>query len=87
METWWVKNSSQSAGEGIGVGIGRICSGLKNQPHRFGGDFEKTLKLYCNIPTCANSGQKIPFSFSRIHKILTSVSSTMFHLEQPEITI
>ena len=32
-------------------GIGRICGGLKNPPHQFGGarvgDFEKPLELYC----------------------------------------
>ena len=32
---------------GIGVGIRKIRGGLKNQPHRFGGDFEKPPELYC----------------------------------------
>ena len=31
--------------------------------------------------------QKVPFTFSWIHKILTSVCFTMFRLEQPEIKI
>ena len=28
-------------------GIRKIRGGLKNQPHRFGGDFEKPPELYC----------------------------------------
>ena len=37
----------KSVAEGTGVGYGEICSGLKNPPHRFRGDFEKRLELYC----------------------------------------
>ena len=37
----------KSVAEGIGVGIRKIRGGLKNQPHRFGGDFEKPPELYC----------------------------------------
>ena len=42
-------------------GIRKIRGGLKNQPHRFGGDFEKTPELYCKKGYQTNiffSGQK-----------------------------
>ena len=40
--------NEKSVAEGIGVGIGKICGRLKNQPYRFGGgDFEKPPELYC----------------------------------------
>ena len=43
METGWAQNPSRRKLE---WGIGRIHGGLKNQPHRFRGDFEKPLELY-----------------------------------------
>ena len=44
METRWRKNPSRWDLE---WGIRKIRGGLKNQPHRFGGDFEKPPELYC----------------------------------------
>ena len=43
-ETRWTKNPSRWELE---WGIIKIRGGLKNQPHRFRGDFEKQPELYC----------------------------------------
>ena len=41
-------------------GIRKSCGGLKNQPHQFGGDFEKPPELYCTVTACnfINKGKK-----------------------------
>ena len=48
---------------------------------------KKQKQKKTNLLTCANSGQKVPFSFLWIKEILTSVYFTTFCLEQPEIKI
>ena len=39
----------KSIAEGIGVGYREDPQWAKNQPHRFGGDFEKPPELYCSM--------------------------------------
>ena len=67
METRWTKNPSRWELE---WGIKKIRGGLKNQPHRFGGDFEKPPEPYCKSLISNKNNQQNMYMYMTLINII-----------------